>query len=240
MYDSQTRQKYQWITGGCKNIIQSPNIRRFYYSEDCVKFDKYIELEIQELPKKFIKNDKIYMSKFACGSVYIQGLGVGIYDMVVELPMGKHLIPEIKLVNMFDENKNILQILKGYTNRRNNYKKLFSRYCNLFSYTRNSIYIDNVYSHTKEDYFDDVDIVHIHIVLTSDCIIMKLNGKVIMAVSKEEAYDTIKSLDTGASLAIVFALGIDSEFVVGNLKSNFKIKSFDFMPLHKIDNIMNK
>ena len=240
MYDSQTRQEYQWITGGCKNIIQSPNIKRFYYSDNCVKFNKCIELGIQELPKKIMKNDKIYMPRFACGSVYVQGLGVGIYDMVVELPMGKHLIPEIKLVNMFDENKNVLQIIKGYTNGRNNYKKLFSRYCNLFSYTRSNIYIDNVYSHTKEDYFDDVDRVHIHIVLTSDCIIMKLNGKVIMAVSMEEAYDTIKSLNTGASLAIVFALSIDSKFVVGNLKSNFKIKSFDFMPLHKINSVINK
>lgn len=240
MYDSQTRQEYQWIAGGCKNIIQSPNIKRFYYSEDCVKFGKSIELSVQESPKRIMKKNKIYMPRFACGSVYVQGLGVGAYDIVVELPIGKHLIPEIKLVNMFDENKNALQIIKGHTDRRNNYKKLFSKYYNIFSYTRSNIYIDNVYVHKKRDYFNSTKRIHIHLLLTSDCIIMKVDSKVIMALSREEAYDTINSLNTYASLAIVFALSIDSDFTVDNLKSNFKIKSFDFVPLHKINSVINK
>lgn len=241
MCDCQTRQEYQWIAGGCKKILESLNIKKFYYSKDCVKFDKFIELEIQEIPKRIMKNDRIYMPRFACGSVYLQGLGVGIYDMVFELPTGKHLIPEIKLVNMFDESKNALQILKGHTCKKNNYKRLFKKYYNIFSYTKSSTCIDNVYAHRKGDYYYyDTYETHVHILLTSDCIIMKLNEKVIMALSKEEAYETIRSLDTGASLAIVFALNIESGFVIDDLKSNFKIKSFDFVPLHKINSVINK
>lgn len=242
MYNSQTQLQYKWILGGCQEILESPNIKKFYYSENCVKFDEYIELCIQENRKRVHKKNRIYNPKYACGATYITGLGVGSYDIYVELPIGKHLNPEIRLVNMFGKNRTAIQLLKGYTGDSKTYKRFFNRYCKLFTYVRDSANLSNMYVHKRSDYPDDVkgNKVHINMVLTGDCVIIKLNDKVILAASKEEIYDTLRDMNVGVSLAIIFALNIEDSFTINNLKSNFKIKSFDFTPLYKMNSAINK
>jgi len=242
MYDCQTRQEYQWIAGGCKNILESPNLKKFYYNKDCVDFGENIELTVKEIPMRIQKNNTIMTPKIACGSVYVGGLGVGIYNIEVELPIGKYLNPEIRLVNMFDESNNALQILKAYTGDICNYKKFLKRNYNIFTYLKNSTNISDVYMHKKRDYPYGVknESIYIHVILTSDCVIMKVNGNTIMAVSKADAYEVLRSLNAGVSLAMVFALNVESDFSISDLKSNFKILSFDFMPLHKINSSINK
>ena len=242
MYDCQTRQEYQWIAGGCKNILESPNLKKFYYNKDCVDFGENIELTVKEIPKRIQKNNVIRTPKIACGSVYVSGLGIGIYNIEVELPIGKHLNPEIKLVNVFDENNNAIQILKAYTGDICNYKKLFKKRYNIFSYLKSSKNISNVYVHKKKDYPHGVknECIHLHLVITGDCFILKINGNTVIATSKADAYETLQNLNAYASLAMIFALNVESDFLINDLKSNFKILSFDFMPLHKINSSINK
>lgn len=242
MYDCQTRQEYQWIAGGCKNILESPNLKKFYYNKDCVDFGENIELTVKEIPKRIQKNNVIKTPKIACGSVYVSGLGIGIYNIEVELPIGKHLNPEIKLINVFDENNNAIQILKAYTGDICNYKKLFKKRYNIFSYLKSSKNISNVYVHKKKDYPHGVknECIYLHLVITGDCFILKINGNTVIATSKADAYETLQSLNAYASLAMIFALNVESDFSINDLKSNFKILSFDFMPLHKINSSINK
>lgn len=242
MCDCQTRQKYEWIPGGCKEILESPNISKFYYSETCVKIGRRIDLGVVEQHIRVRKNDKIYTPHFACGAVYITGLGVGIYELWIKLPVGKHLNPEIRLVNMFGENRTAFQVLKGYTESHNGYKRFFKKQCRIFSYMRNNKDLSNMYVHERGNYHNGVNggLAHIRLVVTGDCVIMQMNNKTVLTASKVEAKDAIEDLNRVASLAMVFALNVDSDYKDGNLKEKFKIVSFDFMPLHKIDDAIDK
>lgn len=242
MDNCQTRQEYQWISGACRGILESTNLRKFYYNEECVKFGKCIELDVKEIHKRIYKDETIYNPRFACGAVCITGLGVGIYNIWIKLPTGKHINPEIRLVNMFDENKNAFYVLKGYTGKRNGYKRFMRKYCNVFSYARSNKNISNVYVHERKDYPNGINggLQYIKLIITSDCIIMKMCRKTVFVASKVEAKDTIESFDRIASLAIAFSLNVDPDYKKGDLKNKFKIVSFDFVPLHKINDTIDK
>lgn len=239
---SQTRQKYEWITGGCKDILESPNIKKFYYSQDCTKISYYVELDVKEEHMRVCKKGAVYTPHFACGAAYVQNLGVGIYNIKIQLPLGKHINPEIRLVNMFGENRTAFQVLKGYTDNHNGYKSFMKQRCRVFSYLRNNTNISNIYIHKRRDWIDDINygFANIQLIVTQDCVIMKLDNKVIIAASKLEASDAINDLNTIASLALVFAINIDSAYKDGDLKRKFKILSFDFMPLHEIDDAIEE
>lgn len=242
MYESQTRQKYEWISGGCEGILKSPHINKFYYSEKAVKIDKTVELGILDRSIRVCKDKKIYNPRFACGAAYIQGLGVGVYNILVKLPIGKHLNPEIRLVNMFDENKSALYVLRGFTGNHKGYRKLFKKNYNIFSFIRSGNNISNMYIHKRKDYPINANnsLIHIKLIVTGDCIIMKVHKKTLFAVSKIEVREAIESLDKIASLAMTFSLNVDSDYQSGDLKENFKIVSFDFMSLHEIDDAIDK
>lgn len=243
MSKCQTRQNYEWITGGCKNILESPNLNKFYYNNIGVKFNRStVELSVIEKHERIMKDNKIYTPHFSCGSAYIQNLGIGIYNILIRLPVGKHLIPEIRLVNMFGENNNVIQLLKGFTHNREKYSSLFKKQCSVFSYIKNNKKMSEIYLHKKKDWINGVNggTAKLTLIVTGEYIILKMNNKVILSSLRIYNQDLFKDLDNIASLAIVFALNIDEEYKDGDLKSNFKIVSFDFMPMHLIDDNINK
>ena len=223
--------KYRWIAGGIPEFVYSNDLSTFYYSDSAVRFDNRIILNVAKNKKIIHKDEKIYKPLYVCGAISAVNLDAGEYKIRVRLPIGKHLLSEIKIVNKFIGKGVALQVLKAYTGKNGMYSRIFRKKCNVMTYTLCDTTINNMHVHEKSLYNIDVnnEIININVVVRDKFIRVKFDNKKVLLLDEaiKPTGDKFANTFYTHGLMFEFKLGVTKDYKQGDLMRGFEIISFD-------------